>query len=132
MHVVDSVVAFCIRRPWPVVIASLILTALALYVTVTRFAINTDTARLISPTVEWRKNEIAFDKAFPQQADLIVAVIDGRSPEVADEAAEKLEAALRPQTGLFRTVRRPDAGPFFAKNGLLFLPPEDLAKTVEQ
>ena len=40
------------------------------------FSMTTDTAKLISPDLPWRQNEMAFDKAFPQQDDMIVAVID--------------------------------------------------------
>lgn len=129
---IEALVAFCVRRPWFVVIMAALVTGLALFVTITRFAINTDTARLISPEVDWRKNEIAFDRAFPQRVNLIVAVIDGETPEIADEAADKLAAALAGKPALFTSVTRPDAGPFFARNGLLFLSPDDLARTTAQ
>src|SRR5581483_9188735 len=33
---------------------------------------------------------------------------------------------------LFHFVRRPDGGPFFDRNGLLFLPPDDLASVTRQ
>ena len=29
------------------------------------FALNTDISKLISPDLDWRKREIAFEKAFP-------------------------------------------------------------------
>lgn len=128
----ERVVGFCVRRPWTVLILSLILTLLAGYATVTRFAINTDTARLISSEVAWRRNETLLEKAFPQRADLIVAVIDGTTPEIADEAAERLASALPTDGGVIRSVRRPDAGPFFDRNGLLFLSVDEVTRTTEQ
>ena len=129
--VIERIVAFCIRRPWLVIAVSLALTLTGLFVTITRFAINTDTARLISSSVPWRQNEIAFDKAFPQRADLILAVIDGETPEIADEAAGKLAGALETHRDVLNLVRRPDSGTFFDKNGLLFLSTEELTRTTE-
>lgn len=129
---IERLVAFCIRRPWLVIGVAALLTFGGLYVTVTRFVINTDTARLISPDVSWRQNETAFDRAFPQRTDLILAVVDGGSPEIADEAADKLARALLPHHDVLKSVRRPDSGPFFDKNGLLFLSTDDLTRTTEQ
>lgn len=129
---IQRTVAFCVHRPWLVIGLSLALTLLGLYLTVTRFTINTDTARLISPDVAWRQYEMALDKAFPQRTDLILAVVDGDTPERAEEAAERLAETLRADSKVLRSVRRPDSGPFFDKNGLLFLSTEELTKTTEQ
>ena len=41
-------------------------------------------------------------------------------------------AALAPRTQVLETVRRPDSGPFFDKNGLLFLSVDELTRTTEQ
>jgi uncharacterized protein len=125
-------VALCTRRPWAVIAIALALTLTGLYVTVTRFAINTNTERLISADVPWRRDLVAYDAAFPQRLGLIVAVVDGASPEIADEAADKLARALAANTEVLETVRRPDSGPFFDKNGLLFLSVDELTRTTEQ
>src|SRR4051812_1259260 len=45
---IERTVALCTRRPWAVIALALALTLTGLYVTVTRFAINTNTERLIS------------------------------------------------------------------------------------
>ncbi|WP_238858104.1 MMPL family transporter [Faunimonas pinastri] len=120
------------RRPWIVIALSAVIVLLLLYVTVTRFAINTDTTRLISADLPWRQNEIAFNKAFPQNSDLIAVVIDGDTPEHTDDAADRLVAALSKHSDVFRSVRRPDAGPFLARNGLLLLPTDEARARVEQ
>jgi hopanoid biosynthesis associated RND transporter like protein HpnN len=114
------------------VVVAALLTALGLWLTVTRFAINTDTARLISPEIDWRRAELAYDRSFPGQFEVIAAVIDASTPEQADEAAEKLVAGLKQHPNLFQKVHRPDGGPFFDKNGLLFLSREELQRTMEQ
>ena len=90
----ERVVAFCVRRPWTVVLASLALAVLGIGYTVTHFRINTETTRLISPNTPWRQDEIAYNNAFPHLFDTIVAVIDGSTPEAADAAADRLVKAL--------------------------------------
>ena len=83
------------------------------------FAMTTDTAQLIAPDVGWRRDEAAKDAAFPQNRDLTVVVIDGETPEAAELGARALAATLARDPHV-RTLRRPDASPFFASNGLLF------------
>jgi hopanoid biosynthesis associated RND transporter like protein HpnN len=129
---IERTVALCTRRPWLVIAAALAMMLAGLYVTVTRFAINTNTERLISSDVSWRRDLVAYDAAFPQRLGLIVAVVDGETPEIADESADKLARALAPRTQVLETVRRPDSGPFFDKNGLLFLSVDELTRTTEQ
>src|SRR3954468_10181177 len=129
---IERTVALCTRRPWLVIAAALAMMLAGLYVTVTRFAINTNTERLISSDVSWRRDLVAYDAAFPQRLGLIVAVVDGETPEVADEAADKLARALAAHPTVLENVRRPDSGPFFDKNGLLFLSVDELTRTTEQ
>ncbi|SHJ85294.1 hypothetical protein SAMN02745194_03554 [Roseomonas rosea] len=129
---IGRLVAFSAARPWLVLLLGLALSLAALLYTSRHFAMTTDTAELISTDLEWRQREIAYDAAFPQQEDLIVAVIDGATPEIAESAAASLTAALREKPGLFRSVRRPDGGPFFDRNGLLLLPLEEVQATTEQ
>ncbi|MEI9888395.1 MAG: hypothetical protein WDN08_18215 [Rhizomicrobium sp.] len=47
---------------------------------------DTDSTKLISPKVEWRQREIHFDSLFPQQVNLILIVVDGETPELAEAA----------------------------------------------
>ncbi len=78
------------------------------------------------------QNEIALDQAFPQNDNLLVVVIDGQTGDLADRAARALADRLRAEPNLFRYVRQPDGGPFFDKNGLLFLPIAELDALSEQ
>jgi hopanoid biosynthesis associated RND transporter like protein HpnN len=116
----EKLVGFCLRWPWLVVLLTLALTGGGAYFTATRFAIDTDTAHLFSPNIPWRQNEAALYKAFPQLDDLIVAVIDGATPEKAEDAAKRLNAALQGAPLISRSWR-PDDNEFFRTNGLLFL-----------
>ena len=97
----ESLVGWCLRRPWMVVIVTLALTAGGVYLTATRFAIDTDTAHLFSPRVAWRANEARLDKSFPALQDLIVAVggAYGRYCGVTADMVERLLGA--PSMGRF-------------------------------
>ncbi|MBY6241172.1 MMPL family transporter [Methylosinus sp. Sm6] len=125
----ESLVSWCLRRPWIVVIVTLALTGGGAYLTATRFAIDTDTAHLFSPQVPWRANETRLYKSFPELEDLIVAVIDAPTPERADEAANALRDSLAGKP-LISKVWRPDDNAFFRKNGFLFLNPEEIRRSI--
>jgi hypothetical protein len=81
----------------------------------------TDINQLISTDMPWRQNEAKFEKAFPQY-ETTVAVIDAPTAELADEATAALVARLSQHKDLFRSIQEPRGGAFFAQNGLLFEP----------
>ena len=116
----ERMVGFCLRWPWFVVLTILSLTIGGAYFTATHFAIDTDTNHLFSAKIPWRQNEAALYKAFPQLDDLIVAVIDGDTPEDAEDAAKRLNAALQ-GAPLISRAWRPEDNAFFRDNGLLYL-----------
>jgi hopanoid biosynthesis associated RND transporter like protein HpnN len=97
------------------------------YVAISRINLDTDQSHLISSTVPFRLAEQAMDAAFPQNMSLLVVVLDADTSPHAEEAVDKLEAALK-RTDLFRSVRRPPEELLFRKHGLLFLPVEELTE----
>ncbi len=123
----EKLVAWCLRRPWTVVIITLALTVAGAYLTATRFAIDTDTAHLFSPEVPWRANETRLYKAFPQIDDIIVAVIDAKTSEQAEKSADALRDALTGKP-LISRVWRPDDNQYFRDNGILFLGVEEIRR----
>lgn len=128
---VGRVVAASARHPFIALLLALALTALALVYSAGHFAMTTDTAQLISTRDKWRQHELAYEKAFPSLQWLTIVVIDGATPELAEDAARRLSAALVAKTSLFHSVRRPDGGPFFDRNGLLFLPRPQVQAAVD-
>jgi hypothetical protein len=65
-------------------------------------------------------------QAFPQPG--ILVVVDAPTPEFAEEASNKLAHALTGRTDLIRGVHQLDSGPFFERNGLLFLSTEEVVR----
>ena len=130
--IIERIVAFCCRWPGAVILASLLLALAASLYTATHFAMNTNSGDLISPDTAWRKRQTQFDRLFPQQSDLILVVIDGATPELAEAGASTLSARLTRNKSLFPEVRRSDGGAFFDHNGLLFLPLKEVQATTQQ
>ena len=122
---IGRLVAASIRFPLIVLFLAGALAAAALIYTARHFAMTADTAQLISTKLSWRQRELAF----PQLDNLTLVVVDGATPELADDAAARLAAALREKPALFHTVQHSDSGAFFDRNGLL-LPLDDVATTM--
>ncbi len=89
-------------------------------------SINSDTSEMLSPELSFRKLTGEIDAAFPQFSDTILIVVEGDTPDLADEAAEKLSDRLRKHPDLFGEPFFPEGEPFFRKNGLLFSDLNDL------
>jgi hopanoid biosynthesis associated RND transporter like protein HpnN len=121
----------CIGHPWVVVIIAILITAASVGYSVRHFALNADINKLLSPDLPWRKREIAFNALFPQ-FDVIIAVVQAPTPELANQATAELAGSLAKRRELFRSVTTPGDGEFFARNGFLFQPPEQLKLTLDR
>ncbi len=119
---IARVVAASCRSAWLVSALGVLLALGSVWYASGHFAMSADTAALISPKLKWRQNSLRIDTAFPQNNDLTAVVVDGQTPELAESAAERLTIALQAHPGAFLSVRRPNGGPFFQKEGLLLLP----------
>jgi uncharacterized protein len=130
--IVARIVEFARRNAVLVMVACLVLAAAAAVYAAGHLAVDTDIERMLPSNVAWRQNERALDEAFPQNNNLLVAVIDARTPDLAEQAAAELANKMRAEPQLFTHVRQPDGGPFFDRNGLLYLSPEELDKVAQQ
>jgi hopanoid biosynthesis associated RND transporter like protein HpnN len=120
------VVDFCARRAWRVVLLAAILTACCGTYAVRHFAVTTDTTALFPPDLPWAQRAFQYMHAFPQPD--VIAVVDAPTPEGAAAAAAKLATALSARKDVIRSVRQPQGGAFFERNGLLFLPTGEVAQ----
>jgi hopanoid biosynthesis associated RND transporter like protein HpnN len=130
-RLVVSIVNFCTRFALLTVLAGLVVSVGAAWYTARNFQINTDINKLISPDLDWRKRDMAFDKAFDQER-LIIAVVEAPTPEFANAATAEMEAKLLPDKTDFDSVKRLGGGEFFEKNGLLFLPTKQVTELTGQ
>ena len=111
---------------WVITVAA-VATAAVLGYAANTLGINTDTANMIDETLPFRQAAKDFDRAFPQLDDTLLVVIDGDTPDLAEDAATALAARLERDPAMFKTVYRPGGEAFFVRNGLLYLDLDDLA-----
>ena len=129
--IVVSIVKACTRFAPFVLILSLALAIASCVYAARHFAINTDINTLIASELDWRKRDIQFEQAFDREK-LILAVVEAPTPELTSAAANALAEKLKGDTKNFEAVQPLGSGEFFARNGLLFLPTEEVAKTTGQ
>jgi len=125
-------VGLCVRHAVLVALAGALLAVGCVWVSQSRLGITTDTSRLFSAGLPWRQRGMVLDRAFPQNEDLLVAVVDGATPEEGEATAAALATTLGRDTLRFKEVRRPDASPYLARNGLLFLDRAQLSTVLDQ
>lgn len=131
-HVIARLASACVRNAGLVVIVALLSVLAAAAFVATHFRMSTDTTKMVSPELQWRKEQAAFLEKFPQPANLVLIVVDSPTPELAQMASRGLQAALRKHPDLILSLREPGAGPFFEKNGLLFLDLPQAKSAVDQ
>ena len=125
IRAVSGWAAWCYENPLKVIGLCLVLTIVCAAAAV-RIKVSTDTAGMISPKLRYIQVYHQFKKEFPLTSDNMVVVIKAVTPDLADIAADRLFHALQAQKGLFSWLYLPAGGPFFEKNGLLFLDTDQL------
>jgi len=121
----------CTRHPWLVIVLSALLTVLCGIYVARHFAIDTDINKLLSQDLPWVQREHAFSLAFPQSYGTISAVVDAPTAELATEASAALARKLAANKTQFEAVEEPGANPLFTRNGLLFLPTDQVARVTD-
>jgi hopanoid biosynthesis associated RND transporter like protein HpnN len=123
---ISTVVHYCIRHPFAVLGLAMVLAAGSAIYAAERFALKTDINELISPDLPWAKRAIEYRREFPRFG--IILVIDAPTAELAEQASIELSGELLAHAERFRFVSQPGSGPFFERNGLLFLPTDEVAR----
>lgn len=119
-------VAWVHRRAGWVAFTFLLLAAAAALYTGTHLTISTDTSEMLSPDLPFQQHAKDVARAFPQLDATLLVVVDGDTPELADDAVQVLTAGLKTRPDLFPSLQDTATDPFFRENGLLFEDREDL------
>src|ERR1700751_2711785 len=127
-----GLVDFCRRHALRVVLAGSLLAIFAGWYADAHLGINTDTDQMIAASLPWRQRAELFKSYFPQFRDLLVAVIDAKEPEEAEDTAAALAEKLEQDSDHFLSVRRPDASPFLKQEGMLFLDTPQLESLLDR
>jgi uncharacterized protein len=118
---------WCIRHNWIIILLTAFLAGASAYYANGHFTVNSDVSNLISGSLPWRKRELAYQSAFPQETQSILAVLNAPTPELADAAARAFTDAIQSQGSLFRSVQQEGGGKFFSRNQLLYMSTAELA-----
>jgi hopanoid biosynthesis associated RND transporter like protein HpnN len=129
--IVVAIVRTCTRFAPVTLVVGLALAVGAGVYTAHHFTINTDINTLISPNLDWRQRDQQFEQAFDRDRT-ILAVIDSPAPELTSSAEQALEQKLSGDTAHFSSVHPLGSGAFFEKNGLLFLPTDQVKQATSQ
>jgi len=132
IRLLAGVVDFSRRHALYVLPGGVLLAAFAGWFAATHLGVSTNTDLLFSQSLPWRQRAIEMNKDFPQNTNLLVAVVDARILEEADATAAELARRLAAETQHFTGVRRPDANPFLQKEGLLFLDTKQVSALMDQ
>ena len=123
---ISSTVEYCTRYATQVIGIAALLGLVTAIAAAGHFAIDADVNKLISKELPWRQREVVFEKSFPPKEETILAVLDAPTSELATQATSALIQKLSDQKDHFRSIMEAGGGPFFQKNGLLFLPTEQV------
>jgi hopanoid biosynthesis associated RND transporter like protein HpnN len=129
--IVVAIVRACTRFATLVVVVGLLLSIGAGYYAAHHFSINTDINSLIAKNLDWRQRDQQFDRAFDRES-MILAVVEAATPEMTSAAAAALVDRLKDDKTNFQSMQRLGGGEFFEKEGLLFLPTDEVGKITSQ
>jgi hopanoid biosynthesis associated RND transporter like protein HpnN len=115
-----------VRNARAVVLTTIPVVVLLSYYVFTHLGINTETDGMMSDDLPWRRDYLAFEQKFSLFKDEILIVIEGQTPDIADDVRRHLAGRLQADTALVRSVYVPGGGEFFDRNGLLYLEEERL------
>jgi hopanoid biosynthesis associated RND transporter like protein HpnN len=119
--------SFIAGRPRLILALALLFSALSVIYTKKNMEFLTGRDDLMPKNAPFQMDYQAYRREFGDQEE-IVAVIESDDAEKSTRAADALYQSLNRETGLFHDVFYPGGLPFFRKNGLLFMPLEDLQR----
>jgi uncharacterized protein len=121
---VSRIVDFCSRHAWWVIVLGVALAAASSLYTLRHFAIKTDIKDLFPSDLPWAQRALDYMKTFPQPS--ILVVVDAPTPEFVEQASTRLTRVLASRPDLILAVHQLQGGPFFERNGLLYLPTDEV------
>ena len=119
--------AFVAKRPRLVLGLALLLSVASVVYTKQNMEFLTGRDDLMPRNAPFQVNYRDYTREFGDQEE-IVAVVESDDAEKSTRAADALYRRLQQEKGVYREVFYPGGLPFFRKNGLLFMPLDDLGR----
>ncbi|QCE33544.1 RND transporter [Acetobacteraceae bacterium] len=111
----------CQKHAWKTFGIFTLLAILSCAYTTKHLGITTETDRLFSDSLQWKQKISEVEHLFPGEKGTLVAVIRGKTPEEAQDAAKQLADRLEKDKTHFSAVSLPNANPYYLDRALLFL-----------
>jgi len=115
-----------------IVVIYLILSGFAIHYTIQTLGINSNTAEMFDPELEFRQNQDRYNELFPLTKNNLIIVVEGATPELAEISAINLYTEFKADTTHFSDVFLAGADNFFKKNQFLFLNTGELENLSER
>ena len=96
------------------------------YISLTRFAMNSDLSDLIDQSAPWRVDFDRFEASFPDLVRTAVVVVDSSSIRDLETTTEALLTRLEQYPEKFTAVAAPGAEPFFRDHAFLYMSVDEL------
>jgi predicted RND superfamily exporter protein len=96
-----------LSRPWWLLLFVLVTSGLTFKYALDNLNFNTNTADMISTDVPFQQKRLRLERAFPQDVNDILLVIESETPERTTQAVEQLAAQLRADTQYIKGVYIP-------------------------
>ena len=114
------------RHPVRVLAAVVAVAVLAALAAANLLGVNSDPIAMLDEDLPFRQTDERLRSEFPYLDNNLLAVIEAPTPEQATLAAERVERELSRMPDVVHSVTWPAGSEFFARNGLLFLPLDEL------
>ena len=124
-HCKSRIFTFIAQRPRLILGMALLLSVISVFYTVRNMEFLTGRDDLMPRNAPFQVDYRAYRAEFGDQEE-IVAVIESDDAERATRAADALYLRLNQEKGVYREVFYPGGLPYFRKNGLLFMPLEEI------
>jgi hopanoid biosynthesis associated RND transporter like protein HpnN len=125
-------IALVDRRPGRVLTLVVALAAVLGVYAARNLGINAEPQSLINTRLPFQVRQRDLTRTFHTLGDGILVVVDADSPAAAHKAADALAERLATRTDLFTQVNVPGGGPFFHRNALLYLDPDQLDELTDR
>jgi len=123
---VKALIGAVLKAPVLVVVASLAVTIALGVFTARNVSINTDSTKMLSPDLPFRRDFDAYRAAYPVFANNIVIVVEADDSDRAEDGADALYQRLQQDRGRFNHIFYPEGDRFFRQNGLLYVGVKEL------
>lgn len=117
---------FAVRWRISIIVFAVLAAAFALWYTVNNLGFNTDTRDMLSPKLDWRQIDLAYEKEFPMYAEDILIVVEAETPDQAADNARLLHEHLKQNGELFEEVFYPAGLEYLQRASLMFLDMDEL------